>query len=242
MTTLSGRGNNMKISAEILIEDRSGAIIAASLIDQEFKILENDLGGKKDFKYELHYRPHRGVGKIPLNWEEPLRASASSLLELLPAKCRAYSRSLDYKRDIIIVCFDSDFHEPEELYNGVNKVFSYYLNEFQCIIGIAQEELEAWLLGDKEAIEEAYPNCDRNVLDAYVQDSVCGTWETLCRAIEGEKAEDIIESDYKITGRYKSEWAEHISLHLDCRRNVSPSYTKFRQELTQAVNRLKNKS
>lgn len=225
-----------RISAEILVEDRSGMVIASSLINQEFELFcQKAKEEKNDFKYHLSYRPHRGVGKIPQNWHKKITLEQSSLLDMLPAKCRAYSRALNSKKDILIVCFDADYHNPKELHEGVQGICSYFLKDFHCVIGIAQEELEAWLLGDKEAVKQAYPNYNQEILNQYIQDSVCGTWETLCNTIEGNKAQEIIESDYKITGRYKAEWAEKISQYLDCRRNISPSYKLFRQSLVEAI-------
>ena len=43
----------------------------------------------------------------------------------------------------------------------------------------AIEESEAWLLGDREALIAAYPDINLEILDTYVQDSQCGTWELL---------------------------------------------------------------
>jgi hypothetical protein len=47
----------------------------------------------------------------------------------------------------------------------------------------AIEESEAWLLGDLNAVRKAYPDAHDVVLDQYVNDSVCGTWEILADAI-----------------------------------------------------------
>ena len=48
---------------------------------------------------------------------------------------------------------------------------------------IAIEEGEAWLLGDYQAVEAAYPSVDWNVLRGYRNDEICGTWERLARRI-----------------------------------------------------------
>ena len=39
------------------------------------------------------------------------------------------------------------------------------------------------MLGDRQAFIAAYPHIDLEVLDTYVQDSQCGTWEPLQHAI-----------------------------------------------------------
>lgn len=46
---------------------------------------------------------------------------------------------------------------------------------------IAIEEMEAWLLGDEKAIEEAYPQAKMPLLRKYVHDSIVGTWEIFWR-------------------------------------------------------------
>lgn len=45
------------------------------------------------------------------------------------------------------------------------------------------EEIEAWLLGDRHALLSAYPHAKMHVLNTYVQDSICGTWEVLADAV-----------------------------------------------------------
>lgn len=48
---------------------------------------------------------------------------------------------------------------------------------------IAVEEMEAWLMGDREALLCAYPKAKESVLKEYKQDSICGTWEVLANAV-----------------------------------------------------------
>ena len=93
---------------------------------------------------------------------------------------------------------------------------------------IAIEESEAWLLGDPDAVMAAYPNARRAVLDRYVQDSVCGTWEALADAVHPDGAARLKRLGYPAAGAAKSEWAEKIAPHMDVERNRSKSFQVFR--------------
>ena len=66
------------------------------------------------------------------------------------------------------------------------------------------------------------------------QDSVCGTWEILCRAIS-ENAEELIEIGYPAIGHYKALWAENISKYMLPQKNVSPSFNTFKMALITAL-------
>lgn len=39
--------------------------------------------------------------------------------------------------------------------------------------------MEAWLLGDEKAIEQAYPDAKKKYLKSYNQDGICDTWQVL---------------------------------------------------------------
>ena len=53
----------------------------------------------------------------------------------------------------------------------------------QACFCLAIEEGEAWFLGDIPAIKQAYPKAKDTVLNRYVNDSICGTWELLADAV-----------------------------------------------------------
>ena len=93
----------------------------------------------------------------------------------------------------------------------------------------AIEESEAWLLGDPFAAELAYPRAKQAILDTYVQDSICGTWELLADAIHERGAVDLVRRGYPDIGIAKCEWAERIGRLVDIQRNQSPSFAKFRE-------------
>ena len=69
---------------EILSEDKSGAVVVQRLAE---RIAENE-----GVDFELHVHPHRGCGSFPKDMDSAPPKFASSLLDLLPAKLRAYNK------------------------------------------------------------------------------------------------------------------------------------------------------
>lgn len=97
-----------------------------------------------------------------------------------------------------------------------------------ALFRIAIEEGEAWLLGDRDAVKAACPNVKEAVLNGYVQDSICGTWEILADAVHPGGSVPLKRAGYPTAGRVKCEWARKITPHMDMGRNRSPSFQVFR--------------
>jgi hypothetical protein len=100
---------------------------------------------------------------------------------------------------------------------------------------LAIEEVEAWYLGDRQALQTAYPRAKTDVLNRYVQDSVCGTWELLADAVHSGGSEAIRKAGWPLPGQIKYEWAEKIGPLLEPDRNVSPSFGKLRDGLCHLI-------
>lgn len=96
-----------------------------------------------------------------------------------------------------------------------------------AVISFAIEEGEAWLLGEISAVKAAYPNAKNNVLNSYVNDSICGTWEVLADATVSGGAEALRKAGWQAIGAEKSKWADEITPRLKIVGNKSPSFTKF---------------
>ena len=213
---------------EILTEDKSGATIVRSLASQ---ILD-----ETGVSAEIAVRPHRGCGSLPKDLFSRPPKFASSLLDLLPAKCRAYNDVYGSKGGmILVVIMDSDDKDPDELRSELYEICARFAPDLKSVIGLCTEEIEAWMLGDAEAILKAYPDADTDVLAGYVQDSVCGTWEVLCRMVCPENADDLIEVGYPAIGHYKARWAETISEYMKADNNISPSFQRFKEALVNAL-------
>ena len=211
---------------EILSEDKSGAIVVERLAE---RITENE-----GLEVEVNVHPHRGCGSLPKDMTAKPPKFASSLLDLLPSELRAYNKVYAGRDLILIIALDSDDKDPQALRQEIYSCAAKFAPDIRSVVGISTEEIEAWMLGDKSAIIDAFPDCNTEILDSYEQDSVCGTWEILCRAIS-ENADDLIEIGYPAIGHYKALWAETISSYMLPQKNVSPSFNTFKMALITAL-------
>lgn len=217
---------------EILSEDRSGGVVLQRLTNCILKQYTQD--------FESYLRPHRGCGYWPDHPDEKPEPLAAGLLELLPAKLRAYDKVYAGTDIIVIVCIDSDDHDPEELMSKLKDTCRRYARDLSTVIAISVEEMESWILADKNAILLAYPEADLKRLSEYEQDSICGTWEVLCDVLLREQSHRIKKIGYPAIGQYKATWAEKISKYMLPGNNVSPSFKKFELALTGAVKKVLN--
>ena len=211
---------------EILSEDKSGAVVVERLAER--------ISANEGMDVEVNVHPHRGCGSLPKDMTAKPPKFANSLLDLLPSELRAYNKIYAGKDIILIIAMDSDDKDPQVLRQEIYSVASKFAPDIRSVVGISTEEIEAWVLGDKNAIIEAYPDSNKEVLDSYVQDSVCGTWEILCRAIS-ENAEELIDIGYPAIGHYKALWTENISKYMLPQRNVSPSFNTFKMAFITAL-------
>ena len=211
---------------EILSEDKSGAVVVERLSE---RITESE-----GIKAQVNVHPHRGCGSLPKDMTATPPKFANSLLDLLPSELRAYNKIYAGKDIILIIAMDSDDKDPQALRQEIYSVAAKFAPDIRSVVGISTEEIEAWVLGDKSAIIEAYPDTNKAVLDSYVQDSVCGTWEILCRAVS-DNAEELIDIGYPAIGHYKALWTENISRYMLPQRNVSPSFNTFKMALITAL-------
>ena len=211
---------------EILSEDKSGAVVVERLSE---RITESE-----GIKAQVNVHPHRGCGSLPKDMTAKPPKFANSLLDLLPSELRAYNKIYAGKDIILIIAMDSDDKDPQALRQEIYACAAQFAPDIRSVVGISTEEVEAWILGDKKAIYEAYPDSNKEILDSYVQDSVCGTWEILCRAVS-ENAEELIDIGYPAIGHYKALWTENISKYMQPQRNVSPSFNTFKMALITAL-------
>ena len=217
---------------EILSEDRSGGVVLQRLTNCILKQYTQD--------FESYLRPHRGCGYWPDHPDEKPEPLSAGLLELLPAKLRAYDKVYAGTDIVVIVCIDSDDHDPEELMSKLKDTCRRYARDLSTVIAISVEEMESWILADKNAILLAYPEADLKRPSEYEQDSICGTWEVLCDVLLREQSHRIKKIGYPAIGQYKATWAEKISKYMLPANNVSPSFKKFELALTGAVKKVLN--
>ena len=193
-------------------------------------LLTKILGGYRDpHTWRIH--KHRGVGVLPTDPALRPDPRNPSLLHNLPSKLRAYAKSLGGD-EVVIVLLDLDDRPDCRAFKQELANLLALCNPIpRCKFRIAIEELEAWYFGDRLALVAAYPLADVEVLDTYVQDSQCGTWEKLADAIfpGGHVA-------LKAKGRnqcleQKRLWARDICPRMDIGNNESPSFKSFRDAI-----------
>lgn len=157
-----------------------------------------------------------------------------NLLGELPKRMRGYKWIPDDFR--IVVLLDEDrqncFELKHQLENaatraGLSTKTSAGGSRFQVLNRIVVEELEAWFLGDLEAVRQAYPRLPANFVSSnrfHDPDTVSGgTWEVLERTLQ--------RYGYFKGGYAKVEAARAISARMDPNRNRSKSFQVFRDGL-----------
>jgi len=213
---------------EILVEDSSGAKLLELL-------LPNILGHwGKSHTWKVHR--YKGIGRIPKNLGGDTDPAKRILLDQLPRVLRGFGRTPGI--DAVVVMVDSDKRNCADFLAELKDVADH-CNPApnRTLFRLAIEEIEAWYLGDREALLAAYPRVRANVLERYVQDCPCepGTWELLADAVYPGGSAAIRKAGGPTPGQVKHEWANKIGPRLDPDRNLSPSFGKLRDGLRRLV-------
>lgn len=201
---------------EVLVEDKSASIAVDCLLA---KIL-----GPNNVRHSWRTHAYKGAGHVPKGMRGSINADRRILLDRLPMLLRGYGRSLDPSHASVVVVVDADDRDCVAFKQDLLNILAMCDPKPKTLIRIAVEESEAWLLGDRRAVLTAYPRARRAVLDTYVQDSVCGTWEVLADAMSLQPK----SLRWPESGVVKCQWAERITPHMDVDRNASPSFRAFR--------------
>lgn len=178
---------------------------------------------------------YKGIGHLPRDMNENSDPRKRILLNNLPRILRGYGRAYSevdvaQRPTVIIVC-DLD-----------NRSFDGFMAELESLLlsctprpnarfCLAIEEGEAWFLGDIPAVKSAFPNAKDSVLNSYVNDSICGTWEKLADAVFPGGSGALIRKGHSRIGSEKSEWARSISPYMNVDANRSPSFCRFRDQI-----------
>jgi len=190
---------------EILVEDLSGKKALDILIP---KIIDMNAG------HTFRVHSYKGSGHIPRDLQSVSDPSKRILLERLPKLIQGYDKTFssypdNYAAVLIVVC-DLDNRCFREFRQELSNCLEKSAIQSQIYFCIAIEEGEAWYLGDINAIKIAYPQAKSAILDSYINDSICGTWDV---------------------GQEKTVWAENISPQMNVDINRSPSFGYFRNKL-----------
>lgn len=216
---------------QFLIEDESTEILIGHIMR---KIRE------RYHKKEIYYdsKSFHGIGHLK-NTGNLLERKTGNLLNDLRMYLKAFDRKLSGMKNVaIVVVLDNDMRDMETFRKELETLAVENMVFTDHVFCIAVKEMEAWLLGDIDAIESAYPNVRKSALKNYTQDGLEDTWEVLANAVykNGLKGLRKKASDsYSEIGRAKAEWADRIGAYMSLEQNVSPSFRYF---ITNIKNRI----
>lgn len=165
-----------------------------------------------------HCVPHRGKDQLRLR---------------LPSLLKNYVRRLAQEpglRVVLLMDADADCRKAKAELEALvaaagllTKTTAPAGQPFRVLTRLAISELEAWFLGDRNAIQAAYPRVHAHHFKGLNRDpdAIADTWETLHRVLQ--------KGSYYLTSKAKVEWSENIARHLtpDPNQNTSASFRYF---------------
>jgi len=210
---------------EVLVEDSSGERLLAQLLP---KIL-----GEQGAPHTWRLKAYKGIGRIPKGLTAKADPARRILLDQLPRLLQGYGKTPGI--DAVVVVLDTDRRDCKAFLQELKSLADSCNPAPPTLFRLVIEEMEAWYLGDRAALLKAFPRAKRDVLDRYVQDSACGTWELLADAVHAGGAAAIKKAGWPLPGQLKHEWAEKIGPFMSLHQNASPSFGKFRDGLSRLI-------
>lgn len=202
---------------EFLVEDSSGAKLLEALLPR--------LLGEQGEPHTWRLHAYKGVGRIPRGLKPGTDAAKRILSDRLRSLLSGYGKTPGI--DAVVIVLDADDRNCAAFLAELKALASSIRPAPHTLFRLAIEEIEAWYLGDREALLAAYPDTRQAVLREYRQDSVCGTWELLADATFPGGIEAVRKKGWPLPGEIKHEWATRIGPLLDPARNTSPSFQKL---------------
>lgn len=212
---------------QFMIEDRSSAV----LID----LLMEKLQGKFP-AFTWNIKSFRGIGGFTKK-NTIKETKTGKLLNDLATYLSAFDKQLQGVAAAIFIIVDNDTRETADFRRELEQVAHNKHVSIDHVFCIAVEEVEAWLLGDRDAVEQAYPSAKASILNTYIQDSICGTWELLADAVYQGGSRKLKKDcpTYMEIGERKAAWAKNIGTYMQLNKNKSPSFQYFMGELTKRL-------
>jgi len=207
---------------EILVEGQTELTALSYLMS---KII-----GEYEDPHTWKIHKHQGIGRLPDDKMIKPNKNDRTLLHNLPSKLRAYGNGMK-DNEVVILLVDLDGREDCTAFkNELKSVLDFCEKKPILLIRIAIEELEAWYLGDREAIATAFPNYNQKIFDSYIQDSQIGTWEMLADIIHPNGLVNLNKNGKRsvLVLEEKKKWTKAISPYMDVDNNLSPSFCCFR--------------
>lgn len=210
---------------EILVEDSSGERLLDGMLP---RIL-----GPQGSPHTWRLHAYKGIGRIPPNLRTSADPAKRILLDQLPKILRGYGRTPGI--DAVVIVLDRDHRDCAMFLKELKALAEGCDPAPKTLFRLAIEEVEAWYLGDQLALTKAYPRAKLQVIEGYVQDSVCGTWELLADAVHPGGAAAIKKEGWPLPGQVKHDWALRIGPLMDIEHNQSPSFHKLCDGLRRLV-------
>ena len=206
---------------EVLVEDSSGAMLIETVLPRVI--------GRHGEPHTWRVHAYKGIGHIPRTLGRQADPAKRALLDQLPKLLRGYGRTPGI--DLLLIALDSDERDCRAFLADLQELLRTCQPAPRTLIRLAIEEMEAWLLGDRNALLAAYPKAKKDVLARYRQDAICGTWELLANATWPGGHLAIRTAGWPLPGQVKHEWVRQISPHMNVENNASASFCKFRDGL-----------
>ena len=216
---------------QFLIEDKSTEILVNHVMEK-LKIHHNE----KDIAWDT--KAFGGIGNLPQKGK-PLERKTGKLLNDLPGYMRAFDKILQVMGNaVLVIVLDNDKRDCEQFRKELENMAVSNMVLCDYVFCIAIKEMEAWLLGDLQAITAAYPEAKTQYIKKYKQDGICDTWEILAEMVYPQGIRRLRREacgSYVRIGTAKCEWADKIGKYLHLHGNASPSYNYFVEELEKRV-------
>jgi hypothetical protein len=170
------------------------------------------------------------------SWGFRLFQGKGDLLKQLPSRLQAYSQWMP-EHFCIVVLVDEDREDCRALKNQLEaaakqagfktRATATQRGSFKIINRIAVEEIEAWLLGDAQALRAAYSR-----LPAHFERQARYRSPDAVTGGTAEALEALLQkAGYCTWGMPKTEVAEKVAAHMNPRDNTSPSFKTFFEAL-----------
>lgn len=208
---------------QFLIEDKSTEILVNHVMNK----LKDE---HPETEIIWNIKSFSGIGHLQKKGTV-LEQKTGKLLNDLPMYMRGFDKALQ-KMDLaaLIVVLDNDKRDIEQFRNDLENMAVSNMILCDYAFCVAIKEMEAWLLGDPEAIKKAYPDAKMQYLRRYEQDGICETWEVLADMVYPKGLSKLKKKSgdaYTEIGKAKCEWADRIGEYLHLHDNQSQSYQYF---------------
>lgn len=216
---------------QFLIEDKSTEILVNHVMNKlKDQYVQNDIF--------WNVKPFSGIGHLQKKGNA-MQQKTGKLLNNLPRYMRGIGKALQKMPDAaLIIVLDNDKRDIQQFRQELEDTAISNMILCDYVFCVAIKEMEAWLLGDIEAIRAAYPNAKMQYIKKYEQDAICETWEVLADIVYPKGLSGLRKkagNAYTEIGRAKCEWADRIGRYIRLHENNSPSYQYFINELEKRI-------